>query len=401
MYTEQAYIEGFFKRAAFYGLHQKEALELLKESASSPAWQRSEGKNPEGGLNAKGRASYKSETGGTLKAPVTESKPKGERAKRQNSFCSRMCGMKRVNTGSKAQSDPDSRINKSLRKWNCKCGECNTTNDENIEMLKKATTISATKALLRQLRSMGVGVHRTAANFSKNSLAPINALAKNENMPGITYNQLAKNVGQSGPFYSPEANGIYLPRAKNLPKAHHAQFPVNSAMNEHGAKAQAGSMFSRKPTIWQRLKTKIPNTLKKLNIQNNALEPERPSSVIPYSPRNTFFHEAGHAMHHVEDQRMLQIVREHEKNPWGVFARDPNATLATERIANNNAINFMRQHNVPTTNIENYAKGTDQAYGTYARHFDPKFKTTNNVYAPGHSVVTHPKSPMNFSMSPE
>jgi hypothetical protein len=94
----------------------------LKEAAVA-AWQRSEGKNPEGGLNAKGRASYKRETGGTLKAPVTESNPSGERAKRQNSFCSRMCGMKRVNTGSEAKSDPNSRINKSLRKWNCKCGE--------------------------------------------------------------------------------------------------------------------------------------------------------------------------------------------------------------------------------------------------------------------------------------
>lgn len=92
-----------------------------KTSASSPAWQRSAGKNPEGGLNEKGRKSYERETGGNLKAPVTESNPKGERAKRQNSFCSRMCGMKRVNTGSKTKSDPDSRINKSLRKWNCKC----------------------------------------------------------------------------------------------------------------------------------------------------------------------------------------------------------------------------------------------------------------------------------------
>lgn len=96
-----------------------------KTAASSPAWQRSEGKNDEGGLNAKGRASYNNATGGNLKAPVTESNPDGERAKRQNSFCSRMCGMKRVNTGAKAKSDPDSRINKSLRKWNCKCGSVN------------------------------------------------------------------------------------------------------------------------------------------------------------------------------------------------------------------------------------------------------------------------------------
>ena len=92
-----------------------------KNAANSPAWQRSAGKNPEGGLNEKGRKSYERETGGDLKAPVTENNPKGDRAKRQNSFCSRMCGMKRVNTGSKAKKDPDSRINKSLRKWNCKC----------------------------------------------------------------------------------------------------------------------------------------------------------------------------------------------------------------------------------------------------------------------------------------
>jgi hypothetical protein len=92
-----------------------------EKQAKSPAWQRASGKNPEGGLNEKGRKSYERETGGNLKAPVTESNPKGERAKRQNSFCSRMCGMKRVNTGSKAKKDPDSRINKSLRKWNCKC----------------------------------------------------------------------------------------------------------------------------------------------------------------------------------------------------------------------------------------------------------------------------------------
>jgi hypothetical protein len=36
----------------------------------TPAWQRAAGKNPRGGLNAKGRASYKAQTGGTLKAPV-------------------------------------------------------------------------------------------------------------------------------------------------------------------------------------------------------------------------------------------------------------------------------------------------------------------------------------------
>lgn len=95
--------------------------EYMKTAGSSPAWQRSAGKNDEGGLNAKGRASYNKATGGNLKPPVTESNPSGDRAKRQNSFCSRMCGMKKHETGAKTKSDPDSRINKSLRKWNCKC----------------------------------------------------------------------------------------------------------------------------------------------------------------------------------------------------------------------------------------------------------------------------------------
>tara|TARA_B100001250_G_C19722262_1_gene754399 strand:- start:996 stop:1253 length:258 start_codon:yes stop_codon:yes gene_type:complete len=84
--------------------------------AKSPAWQRKEGKNPSGGLNAKGRASYKK---GKLRAPVTSSKPKGKAKKRKASFCARMRGMKRKLTGVKKQNDPNSRINKALKKWKC------------------------------------------------------------------------------------------------------------------------------------------------------------------------------------------------------------------------------------------------------------------------------------------
>ena len=90
----------------------------------SPAWQRSEGKNPSGGLNARGVASYRAANPGSkLKTAVT-TKPsklkKGSKAaSRRKSFCARMGGMKKKLTGAKAKSDPDSRINKSLRKWNC------------------------------------------------------------------------------------------------------------------------------------------------------------------------------------------------------------------------------------------------------------------------------------------
>ena len=85
--------------------------------AKSPAWQRKEGKDPKGGLNAKGRASAKKQ-GMTLKPPAPNPKTK-EDAGRRKSFCARMEGMKKKNTSSKTAKDPNSRINKSLRAWNC------------------------------------------------------------------------------------------------------------------------------------------------------------------------------------------------------------------------------------------------------------------------------------------
>ena len=85
--------------------------------AKSPAWQRAEGKNPKGGLNAKGRASAKAQ-GMNLKPPAPN--PKNEKdAARRKSFCSRMKGMKAKLTSEKTARDPDSRINKALRAWKC------------------------------------------------------------------------------------------------------------------------------------------------------------------------------------------------------------------------------------------------------------------------------------------
>ena len=88
--------------------------------AKSPAWTRKEGKSETGGLNAKGRASAKAE-GHNLKPPVSkeQAKKSPKAASRRSSFCARMTGMKKKLTGSAAAADPNSRINKSLRKWDC------------------------------------------------------------------------------------------------------------------------------------------------------------------------------------------------------------------------------------------------------------------------------------------
>ena len=92
--------------------------------AKTPAWQRKEGKSKSGGLNRKGIASYiKANPCSNLSMAVT-TKPsklkKGSKAaKRRKSFCARMKGMKKKLTSKKTARNPNSRINKSLRKWNC------------------------------------------------------------------------------------------------------------------------------------------------------------------------------------------------------------------------------------------------------------------------------------------
>lgn len=106
------------------GSVMKDSDHKMKRGGSTPAWQRKEGKNPEGGLNAKGVASYrKANPGSKLQTAVTTKPskldPDSKSAKRRKSFCARMSGMKKKLTSSKTANDPNSRINKSLRKWNC------------------------------------------------------------------------------------------------------------------------------------------------------------------------------------------------------------------------------------------------------------------------------------------
>ena len=105
-------VVGMLKKASKAHASQSKALQ---QAMDEEAWQRKEGKNKSGGLNEKGRKSYeRANPGSDLKAP---SKKKGN--KRRASFCARMKGMKRKLTSAKTARDPDSRINKSLRAWNC------------------------------------------------------------------------------------------------------------------------------------------------------------------------------------------------------------------------------------------------------------------------------------------
>jgi hypothetical protein len=83
-------------------------------------WQDVNRKDKTDGLSQKAVNAYRRENPGSkLKTAVTEKKPKGKRAARRKSFCSRMSGMKKRLTSAKNARDPDSPINKALRRWNC------------------------------------------------------------------------------------------------------------------------------------------------------------------------------------------------------------------------------------------------------------------------------------------
>ena len=84
----------------------------------TPAWTRKEGKNPTGGLNAKGRASYNKATGGKLKPPVSakQAAKSPKAAARRDSFCARMGGMPGPMKDSQGR---PTRKALALKKWDC------------------------------------------------------------------------------------------------------------------------------------------------------------------------------------------------------------------------------------------------------------------------------------------
>jgi hypothetical protein len=83
-------------------------------------WQKVNRQDKTDGLSRAAVKAYRRENPGSkLQTAVTEKNPSGKRAKRRANFCRRMSGMKAKLTSAKTARDPDSRINKALRRWNC------------------------------------------------------------------------------------------------------------------------------------------------------------------------------------------------------------------------------------------------------------------------------------------
>jgi hypothetical protein len=83
-------------------------------------WQKVNRQDKTDGLSQKAVNAYRKENPGSkLQTAVTEKNPEGKRAERRKAFCSRMTGMKKRLTSAETAKDPDSKINKALRRWNC------------------------------------------------------------------------------------------------------------------------------------------------------------------------------------------------------------------------------------------------------------------------------------------
>jgi hypothetical protein len=144
--------------------------EIIVETA---AWQKKSGKNKNGGLNKKGVASYRKEHPGSKLQTAVTTKPsklkKGSKsAKRRKSFCARMKGMKKHNTSAKTKHDPNSRINKSLRKWHC----------ESVEELQELLMLAEAKIKQRLDKHCWSGYHKDGTQIKGN--VRVNKCVKNE-----------------------------------------------------------------------------------------------------------------------------------------------------------------------------------------------------------------------------
>ena len=206
--------------------------------------------------------------------------------------------------------------------------------EDALYMLKEATTFGATRKLLKQLKAQGFKLYRRPTILAKDLLTEVGEPADFKNLLDVS-----RELKNTGSFLAIEKgkkeHQIYIPRSKFL-------------------KSYKGK--ENTPVLGR--------TGKIVNMKEN------------YSPRRDLFHEAGHAEHYSEDPDVLHKARVSQ--------------ILQERIANNNAINFMKNNNVPKSHIDNYIKDMDSSFATYRRINKPKkdhiFEGLWRPYSPSYSV---------------
>tara|TARA_B100000614_G_scaffold262903_1_gene299879 strand:- start:48850 stop:49515 length:666 start_codon:yes stop_codon:yes gene_type:complete len=176
----------------------------------SPAWQREEGKSDKGGLNEKGRKSYERENPGSdLKAPVTEDKPKGERKKRQDSYCARSKGQM-DDHNINCSEEPDKPICKSRRRWNCSSKELSGL----LRVMKSESYLKVAEDELADACWEGYEAVGTKMKDGKEvpNCVPKGKKKKKASfsvLPDIDRDRHPERAGLEGPFRQPSGHVLY------------------------------------------------------------------------------------------------------------------------------------------------------------------------------------------------
>ena len=102
----------------------KEEIKMKIAEILTEDWQKVNRKDKTSGMSKKAVKAYRRENPGSKLQTAVTTKPSklkkgGKSAKRRKSFCARMKGMKKSRTSAKTKRDPNSNINKALRRWNC------------------------------------------------------------------------------------------------------------------------------------------------------------------------------------------------------------------------------------------------------------------------------------------
>ena len=102
----------------------KEEIKMRIAEIINEDWEKVNRKDKTSGMSKKAVKAYRRENPGSKLQTAVTTKPsklkKGSKAaKRRKSFCARMSGMKKSRASAKTKRDPNSNINKALRRWNC------------------------------------------------------------------------------------------------------------------------------------------------------------------------------------------------------------------------------------------------------------------------------------------
>ena len=136
--------------------HEAIWAHIEKNKGVAEDWQKTNRRDKTSGMSRKAVKQYRRENPGSKLQTAVTTKPsklkKGSKsAKRRKSFCSRMRGMKKSRTSAKTARDPNSNINKALRRWNC----------ESVEEMRNLVMLAEQKiAMMREEESLEENLHK-------------------------------------------------------------------------------------------------------------------------------------------------------------------------------------------------------------------------------------------------